>query len=506
MNVVAPFQDTSAPTSEHASARDGARPLLVLAGLGIVLAALTWHLADAGPGWLFADVICVLALLAAGGPRRPGLAAWLLAGASVWTAAVPCWRASDWALGISLPVSLGALLALGLVRARAVRASELGEVPRAAVAALRALPGGLVDAARMPGAALGSTARGHALGVLRGVLLGAPVALLFIALLAADGAFRHALERGLGRAGEGFDYSLWTLAAIAAVAVGYAVLARVARPAAEVPPFDLGPYRVSGDAARPVAPARVGPRVRPITWGVVLSQLVATFGIYVWANRASFFAGHDHLRARGTVTYAAYVHEGFTQVSLAALLAVTTVVIGHALLRPRAAHGAGTIPGGRGLAVIEVTLLVLVGVTLASSAHRLALYEEAYGYTRLRLVVWLMQLGVGGLLAMTAARSLARAWQGWGSALFWAGLAFACAASSIDADRWIAARNVQRAREGAPLDVDYLETLSEDARSTLPAVRALDLDAASTLEQVWLEDARAHRSAGWRSLRGLGSR
>ena len=52
--------------------------------------------------------------------------------------------------------------------------------------------------------------------------------------------------------------------------------------------------------------------------------------------------------------------------------------------------------GGKVLVGVELALLALVGVTLASCAHRLALYEEAYGYTYLRLGVWFLQLGVAG--------------------------------------------------------------------------------------------------------------
>jgi hypothetical protein len=272
----------------------------------------------------------------------------------------------------------------------------------------------------------------------------------------------------------------------------------------------FGPYRVEGDLTAPVARASAGPRLRPLTWGVVLAQIVVVFGIYVAANAGSLFAGHAHLRARGTVTYAAYLHEGFTQVSLAALLAVACVVMGHLLLRPREAHeaheGGARIAGGRVLTAIELALLALVGVTLASCAHRLSLYEEAYGYTYLRLGVWLLQLGVAGLLAMTGARCVARGWQGWGSALAWSGLCFVVFAGSIDADGWIARHNVARARAGAPLDTEYLASLSEDARGVLPEVAALDREAAAALEQTWSAWASMHGRHGWRSRRGLGAR
>ena len=78
--------------------------------------------------------------------------------------------------------------------------------------------------------------------------------------------------------------------------------------------------------------------------------------------------------------------------------------------------------------------------------------------------------------------------------------------ASIDADGWIARRNVARARAGASLDVGYLGELSEDARGVIFELNALDLDAAQYLGHAWGKSAAAHRKNGWRSLRGLGAR
>jgi two-component system sensor histidine kinase BaeS len=495
------------PVPLAAPTRAAARTLMVTGLAAILVAALTWRVADAGVGWLLADVVMVVALLAGVGRGRPGGAAWLLGLSSVWLAGATCWHASDWVIAIALPGSVGTLAALGLACARRASLTGLSDVPAAAFDALRSLPGGIADAARLPAQALDVGARGHALGVLRGLLLGAPIALLFVGLLAANGAFRHAVSSTIGRAGDGLDFTLWTGATACVLLVAHTVLRRVrnagSRPPLDAPPA-FGPYRVEGDLSVPVvSPGRTGTRLRPLTWGVVLGQVVAVFGIYVAANADSLFVGHAHLRARGTLTYASYLHEGFTQVSVAALLAVALVVLGHVLMRPREG---GPVAGGRSLSVVELALLGLVGVTLASCAHRLSLYEEAYGYTYLRLGVWLMQLGVAGLLAMTGARCVARAWQGWGSALAWSAVCFTMFAGSFDADGWIARRNVERARAGAQLDTEYLAALSEDARAVLPEVASMDRDAADILEHAWAAQASAHRHHGWRSRRGMGAR
>jgi hypothetical protein len=499
----------SPPSPPGHGTRVAGKTLAAVGAVGVAVALLTWRAEDAGLGWLVADVVLVGAVLGGVARGRPRFAEVALGAASLWMAAMTAWRASDWALATALPGSVVMLGMLALVAARRLGAASVVEVGGVAWDALRSVPGGIVDAARTPVHAVGAGARGHVFGVLRGALVGVPLAGFFTLLLSADAGFRHALLRLIGSAGDGLDLAVWIGATTAGLLVGQAVLSRVRR-AAEEPPvtgpaWAVGPYRAEGDAPLVVAQP-VGPRVRPLTWGVVLGHVVAVFALYVAANASTLFAGHEHVRARGTVTYAEYLHEGFTQVSIATLLAVACVVLGHLLLRPRGAGAGAAVAGGKLLVAVELALLLLVGVTLASCAHRLALYEEAYGYTYLRLGVWVLQLGVAGLLLTTGARCVARAWRGWGTALVWSGVAFGVLVGSIDADGRIAERNVARAQRGASLDVAYLGDLSEDARGVLADVTAIDLDAGALLAAQWEQSRAAHRGHGWRAMRGIGAR
>ena len=509
MTVASPadMPDTSGPV---AAPRGRAQALLAVTAVGVIVAALTWRMGDAGPGWVAADLVLVLALLLGLGRGAPGGAAWLLGASSVWLAFAAARHASDWALVTAFPGSVATLAALALVTARRTAPGRLADVAPTAVAALRELPRGFVDAARAPGRALGTGARDQVLRVARGLLLGAPIVALFSVLLAADASFRRAVAALLARSGDGIDLGTWTGAIVGGLLVAYSVLRRIEPPAVastQEPPM-LPPYRAPDDAAPAFAPARLGPRLAPLTWSVVLAQVSAVFAVYVGANARALVAGHGLLQAPGRWTYASYLHEGFTQVTVAALLAVACVVTGHALLRPRGAssEAPARIEGGKTLVALELVLLSLVALTLASCAHRLALYEEMYGYTYLRLGVWLCQLGVAGLLAMTAARCVARAWRGWGSALGWAAVAFTTLGGSLDADGWIASHNADRAAAGRPLDVGYLSTLSEDARSALPALFAVAPHDASVLAASWDSQATGRRAHGWRTLRGAGPR
>jgi hypothetical protein len=453
----------------------------------------------------------VLAIVLGLARGRPGTAGWIFAGVSLWLAGVTVWRASDWALLTALPGSFLALAALALASARRIDARRVADLGVTSLQAFRAIPSGLFDAARLPAHAVGTGARHHTRSVARGALLGAPLACLFTILLSADAGFRSALRHILRDSGDGMELFLWTLATTLGVLVAFAVLGRVKRagaaPEATLTEAFPRPYRAEGDAPAPSAMPSLSsaePMVRPLTWAMVLGQVMVVFGVYVLANVRSLFEGHAYLRAAGTGTYAGYLHAGFVQVSMATLLAVACVVGGHLVLRPRS--GDARIAGGWGLVGIELGLLALVGLTLASCMHRLALYEEAYGYTYERLGVWLLQLGIAGLLTLTAARCLKRASGAWVSSLVWSFALFTVVGGSIDADGWIARRNVARARAGSPMDVEYLASLSEDARGVLPDVAVLDRDTAGYLESRWSEQKADHAAHGWRSLRGVGAR
>jgi hypothetical protein len=81
-------------------------------------------------------------------------------------------------------------------------------------------------------------------------------------------------------------------------------------------------------------------------------------------------------------------------------------------------------------------------------------------------------------------------------------------AGSFDADGWVAARSLECAAAGGPLDVAYLARLSEDASSALPLPKtafAEGDETAAYLGIAWSQRARAHRDAGWRSWRGMGT-
>ena len=137
----------------------------------------------------------------------------------------------------------------------------------------------------------------------------------------------------------------------------------------------------------------------------------AVFLVFLGAQATVVFGGHDYLERTTGLTYADYVHQGFGQLTVATALTLL-VVWAAARKAPRA-----TAADRTWLRVSLGLLCALTLVVVASALYRMHVYQEAYGFTRLRLLVdvfegWLgllvlavMAAGVGAAGALAAARS-----------------------------------------------------------------------------------------------------
>ena len=260
---------------------------------------------------------------------------------------------------------------------------------------------------------------------------------------AADAAFAEILDRAVPS-----DLSLdrpvvRLLVLLAVVAAGGALLL-VAR---------HGPVRPGARAARP-ASAR-------IEWLLPLGSLVALFAAFVALQLATLFGGHDHVLETAGLTYAEYARQGFGQLIAAAALTLAVIAGAH-----RWARTAGQ-RDERLLRALLAALCVLSLVVLASALKRLGLYEQAFGFTRLRLVAHAQILWLGAVLLLAlAAVPAGRA--GWlPRAVVAVSAAGALAFALSDPDGRIAQHNVDRFERSGRLDLPYLAGLSADAAPAL---------------------------------------
>jgi hypothetical protein len=106
---------------------------------------------------------------------------------------------------------------------------------------------------------------------------------------------------------------------------------------------------------------------------------------------------------------------------------------------------------------------VLTLVVVGSALHRMDLYQQAYGFTRLRLLVdafegWLGLLVVAVIVAGVLLRG------GWLPRLaLVSGSVVLLGLALSNPDAWIARHNVERYQETGKVDWVYLQGLSDDA-------------------------------------------
>ncbi|MGW0213313.1 DUF4153 domain-containing protein [Micromonospora chokoriensis] len=194
-----------------------------------------------------------------------------------------------------------------------------------------------------------------------------------------------------------------------------------------------------------------------LEWTLPLGMLVALFSVFVLVQLTVLFGGAGHVLRTAGLTYAEYARGGFWQ--LLAVTALTLLVIAVAARRAPKATRADRL-------LVRVLLGALTGLSLvivASALYRMQVYADAYGATRLRLVVATVELWLG-LLFVLVGVAVVRLRADWlprlviGTAvLALLGLAL------VNPDRLIAERNVDRYLQTGRLDVGYLSGLSADA-------------------------------------------
>lgn len=363
--------------------------------------------------------------------------------------------------------ALWTALALALLVVTAVRAAEwLGVLCLlcAAVAGSLAVAGGrstrglLLGAVAVPALAVGAlpwAGRGvralHRRGgpnpprLLAAVLVSAALLAVFVPLLAgADAAFDHLVRDLIPTLSDQTIVRtvLFTVFALSAVGAGYLLLA----------------------PARPDPVTTGAGRLRRVEWALPVGLLVALFTTFVVVSLATLFGGAEHVLRTTGLTSAEYARGGFWQLLLVSLLTLPVIMVAGR-------YAATTTSADRvWLRGLLGGLAVLTLVIVASALSRMWAYQQAYGFTVLRVLVSAMELWLGGvyLMVLGAGRRLRAPWLP--RAVVGSGLIALLVIGAANPDRFIAERNIDRWQHSGVIDVDYLRDLSADV---VPALERL---------------------------------
>jgi hypothetical protein len=436
-----------------------ARLPLLLAALGVgLLAGIVLPFRDGGVGAAVVLLSAGGAVLWSAGHRRDPftLACAALAALLATTIAL---RDADWLVALSILAGT-ALCIAGSTHAHSLPGFVLSGLSWP-LAGLRGLPwlGRTISVL---------TGLGQGAALVRTVVLSVVGLVVFGLLFASADAL---VAEWVGAVVPDLDTDAFVLRAFLTVAVGGVVLA-AGYLALNPPRTDLGPRR-----ARPVE--------RRFEWLAPVLAVDAVFVLFLVAQATVIFGGHGYLERTTGLTYAEYVHQGFGQLTVAT--ALTLLVVWAATRKaPR------ETPADRAWLRASLGLLcALTLVVVASALYRMHVYQEAYGFTTLRLVVDVFEGWLGLLVVATMVGGLALRARWLPRFALLSGAAALLGLVALNPDAWVAQRNIDRWEETGDVDWTYLAGLSDDAVPVLTDlpddVVACPLAGREAADDDWLE-------------------
>ena len=289
-----------------------------------------------------------------------------------------------------------------------------------------------------------TTAGGYR-SVLIGLLLAAPLVLVFGALLmAADPVFER-LVRAV------FDWDFETLASHVFLALLIAwLVAGYLRGIV----FQEKPLTAS-------VPEPKSPSLGIVEIGIPLGIVIAMFAIFVTIQVQYLFGGEDLIQSTLGLSYADYARRGFFELVTVTALIVPVLLIAEWMLDE------GGSKNRKNFAALAIVLLILVSIVMASALERMRLYVSAYGLTQDRFYATIFMLWVATVLGWLISTVLRGQRKRFAFGTIVSGFLFLAGLNVINPDAIIARSNINRPRAVRPVDVHHLSTLSADAVPTL---------------------------------------
>jgi hypothetical protein len=206
----------------------------------------------------------------------------------------------------------------------------------------------------------------------------------------------------------------------------------------------------------------VKPFLGTIESTIILGAVNLLFLLFVVLQFTYLFGGTDNISVTG-FTYAEYARRGFFELLAVAVLSLGLFyVLSQVTQREKKSQ--------RWLfSILGIALVAQVGVILASAYTRLSLYEQAYGFTRLRTFTHFFILWLGILLAVVAILDLTRNLNRLPLVLILFILGFGITINLVNVDRFITEQNISRVvqpqseDELYKLDTGHLYILSYDS-------------------------------------------
>lgn len=214
---------------------------------------------------------------------------------------------------------------------------------------------------------------------------------------------------------------------------------------------------------------------------VMLGLIAVLFLLFVCIQVTYLFGGQQTISDQG-FTYADYARRGFFELLVVAVVSFVLLwEAGRAMTR----HNHNTTIFRW---ISSIVIICVLGI-MTSSFMRLALYEQAYGFTTQRLYSHVFTAYLGFLFVLLLKKILQHEHEPlflrWA---FGAAILTLLTLSVFNPDVYIARQNIERYQKTGNIDVSYLTTLSTDATPQLVRLLA-DKDTAirqSVADALWI--------------------
>lgn len=200
---------------------------------------------------------------------------------------------------------------------------------------------------------------------------------------------------------------------------------------------------------------------------VILGSINILFLLFILVQLTYLFGGESNISAQG-FTYAEYARKGFFELIIVAIISLLILLVAEKYVARKKKIDRLSFK------ILSTTMIAQVIVIMVSAFTRLLLYEEAYGFTTLRLYshIFIILLGIIFCLLINKIHWDSRE-NMFALRVFISMILFLVGMNLLNPDLFIARQNIQRFTTTGKIDVYYLSTLSDDA--ILEVVKTLDI-------------------------------
>jgi len=200
---------------------------------------------------------------------------------------------------------------------------------------------------------------------------------------------------------------------------------------------------------------------------VILGLVNVLFFLFILVQLTYLFGGESNISAQG-FTYAEYARQGFFELIAVAVISLLLLLTIEKYITKKEESPI------LGFKILSTTMIAQVIVIMVSAFTRLLLYEEAYGFTTLRLYshIFIVLLGIIFCLLVYKIH-----WDNrenmFALRVFISIILFLAGMNLLNPDLFIVQQNIQRFTTTEKIDVYYLSSLSDDAIPEV--VKTLDI-------------------------------